>query len=321
MVEPEVKEALKRAGLPVSDATPLFHATNSAAAKEITETSLIKGGSTGQVWLASSKEIAALMHAGGITTTSDARKPEINVLLEVVVAAERLYWGETRTAEHNGLELFFLLDENEGCRVEVRAEEAWIPQIPAVYTEPWIYWLQAAEQQTAAARNWREISDKDLPIGEELLEAVLEELPAAMQAISSAAFAVDGFDGAVADLVALPKVSAPRPKQIVERLGSVVELQGGNVKDYEDELRWLFDTRNKSVHGAVWKDPAFRHRSGLSISAAQREFCLENAERALDIGRRFIASCLEGASANGELAEWAAMRLARCDDLLGRFDG
>lgn len=187
---------------------------------------------------------------------------------------------------------------------------------PKVHTEPWIYWLQAAQRHTETARGWREISEEDLPIGGQLAEAVLEELPAAMQAISSAAFAIDGFEGAVADLVSLPKVLGARSKQIVKRLASVVELEVGSVDEHRCELRWLFETRNKSVHGKVWKDPSMRHRSGLSISAAQREFCLESAERALASSRRFIEACLEGAQSKEELAQWASMRLARCRDLL-----
>jgi hypothetical protein len=188
--------------------------------------------------------------------------------------------------------------------------------VPEVYTEPWIYWLQAAQRQAESTRHWRKESERDLPIGPELVNAVLEELPAAMQAISAAAFAIDGFDGAVEDIISLPKSSGPRAKRIVERLGFLIERRD-RLKEDEHELRWLFETRNKSVHGKVWKDPTFRHRSGLSVSAAQATFCLESAERALTACQSFIAECLRGARANEQLCEWAAMRLARCGDLLG----
>jgi len=186
---------------------------------------------------------------------------------------------------------------------------------PEIYTEPWIYWLQAARRQTESTRGWREASDQDLAIGKELVNAVLEELPAAMQAISAAAFAIDGFDGAVGDIVPLRKASGPRAKKVVKRLSFLIE-QEERLNDHQRELSWLFKTRNKSVHGKVWKDSIFRHSSGLSISAAQKKFCLEGAERALAASQSFITDCLEGARGNEQLAGWAAMRLARCEDLL-----
>lgn len=187
---------------------------------------------------------------------------------------------------------------------------------PEIYTEPWIYWLQATTLRVEETKRWHSISSQDLPIGEKLVQAVLEELPAAMQAISSAAFAVDGFDGAVADIVSLPKIRGSRARAIVGRLSSAIELPPDELNRHLTDLGWLFRTRNKSVHGKVWKDPAWKHPSGLSVSASQREFSLKSAERALGISQAFIGGCLDAARGNPDLAAWAAMRRARMSEFL-----
>jgi hypothetical protein len=158
-------------------------------------------------------------------------------------------------------------------------------------------------------------SDASVAIGPDPIEAVMEELPAAMKAISAAAFAVDGFDGAVADVTELLPVAGPRADAIVTRLAFLLEGDE-RLENHRREIRWLFKTRNRSVHGKVWKDKAIRHRSGVSVSAAQAKFCLESAERALAVSEAFVTECLTAAAANEDLAGWGNMRLARPRELL-----
>jgi hypothetical protein len=58
VVEPNVKRALERADLPALGPVPLFHATDADAATRIAATGLMKTDSTGQAWLAISRDIA-----------------------------------------------------------------------------------------------------------------------------------------------------------------------------------------------------------------------------------------------------------------------
>jgi hypothetical protein len=127
LVLPDVSAALERAGLLTAGPVLLFHATDSTAAAAIEGSGLMHGDANGQVWLASSEEIAGLEHAAGATETADGGKPEIDALLEVVVDAEWLYWEETRPADGGEVELFYLLDDGRGCEVEVRANRHWTP--------------------------------------------------------------------------------------------------------------------------------------------------------------------------------------------------
>jgi hypothetical protein len=156
---------------------------------------------------------------------------------------------------------------------------------PEIYTEPWIYWLEAAAAHLERTRECRDISTSGLPIGPELVEATLAELPAAMQTIAAAAFAVDGFDAAVSDIVPLPKMGRPRARAIFRRLTSVLNLDSAVNPQHESDLLWLFQTRNEAVHSGVWKDVSWLHPSGLTVSQVQNEIGLESAERSLQVAR------------------------------------
>jgi hypothetical protein len=184
-----------------------------------------------------------------------------------------------------------------------------------VYTEPWIYWLEAAGIHLERTRECREISISGIPIGPRLIEATLAELPAAMQTIAAAAFAVDGFDGAVGDAVSLPDGGRPRARAIHRRMTSVLELD--DPAGHERELFWLFEIRNRAVHAGVWKESGWLHPSGLTVSRTQEEIGLENAERAIGTSRRFIRACLQADNADDVLGSWATIRRGRCEELFG----
>lgn len=184
-----------------------------------------------------------------------------------------------------------------------------------IYTEPWIYWLEAAGIHLERTRECREVSTSGIPIGPRKIEATLAELPAAMQTIVAAAFAVDGFDGAAGDVVTLPKERPPRARAIRRRLTSVLQLD--DPAEHERDLLWLFEIRNRAVHAGVWKDSCWLHPSGLTVSRTQEEIGLENAERAIGVSRRFIRACLDAANADEVFGSWATIRRGRCDELLG----
>lgn len=196
-----------------------------------------------------------------------------------------------------------------------KIEEKGSGGLSEVYTEPWIYWLEAAGVHLERTRECREISISGIPDGPKLIEATLAELPAAMQTIAAAAFAVDGFDGAVGDAVALPDGGRPRARAIHRRLTSVLDLL--DPAGYERELRWLFEIRNRAVHAGVWKESGWLHPSGLTVSRTQKEIGLENAERAIGVSRSFIRACLQAANADDVLGRWATIRRGRCEELLG----
>lgn len=91
----------------------------------IEKTGQMKADSVGQVCLASSRDIAVLVHGGGAGPAANAPGTDVEALLEIEVDAERLYWEEPREGESEQVELFYLLGENGVCEVVVLANEPW----------------------------------------------------------------------------------------------------------------------------------------------------------------------------------------------------
>lgn len=186
-----------------------------------------------------------------------------------------------------------------------------------IVTEPWIYWAQAAVRHREAARSHRQTATSGLPVGEALVRATLEEFPAAMQAIAAAAFAVDGFDGAVGNQVSLPAGGRPRARAVLARLETVFDIPASQRGRHEVALHWLFEQRNQAVHAAVREDPSWRHPSGILVSEVQREINLEAAEGAVTICTDFISVCLSAPRPGAQLDEWVVPRRGRFTEAVG----
>jgi hypothetical protein len=63
------------------------------------------GDDLGQIWLASSKQIAPLQQGGGARTSAAATISTIEAVVEIEVDAAALYFEETREAEEGEVEL------------------------------------------------------------------------------------------------------------------------------------------------------------------------------------------------------------------------
>jgi hypothetical protein len=182
-----------------------------------------------------------------------------------------------------------------------------------IYTEPWIYWAQAAARHLQQTRDLRAEATSGLPIGSQLVRLTLDELPAAMQSIVSAAFAIDGFEGALSQELGLSPAGRPRADALFSRLDSLFEIPSGRRAAYRTEVRWLFAIRNETVHADVRKDPPWQHPSGVSVSAVQRDLGLESAERALEICERLLRTCLSAPKPGARLDDWVNLRRAKFD--------
>ena len=185
-----------------------------------------------------------------------------------------------------------------------------------VITEPWIYWVQAAVRHRDGAQRHRQIATSGRPIGEAVVSAVSEELPAAMQAIAAAAFAVDGSDGAVDAVVGLPPGGRPRARGVLIRLETVFDLPPSDRSRHAADLDWLFATRNRAVHADVRQDPTWRHPSGLSVSAVQREINVEAADRAVAASADFLRACVSAPKPGAGLDDWVVPRRERFEAAL-----
>jgi hypothetical protein len=125
VADPDVEEALVRAGLPASGRVRLFHATTTQGAKAVAASGVLVGDDTGHAWLASSDEIAALHNGGGAASTPDAPARTVEAVVEIEVDVDVLFHETTRGSETGSVELFHLIDGGSGRAVRVVTVRAW----------------------------------------------------------------------------------------------------------------------------------------------------------------------------------------------------
>jgi hypothetical protein len=182
-----------------------------------------------------------------------------------------------------------------------------------IETDLWIYWAQLAARRTAQARVYREVAVRDPVIGPAKISAALEELPEVLSAVTSAAFAVDGFAGAVRQFVpTAPRRSRPKRAYAVLETLKDAFLIGNSTPKFQIELVWLYDLRDRAVHSSIRVEPTYLHPSGISLSEISREFGLENAERALGVLDAVLSRCLAAPRPTlPALSGWALHRAPR----------
>jgi hypothetical protein len=182
-----------------------------------------------------------------------------------------------------------------------------------IETDLWIYWTQLAARHTACARAHRDASVRNPVIGPEKINDALEELPESLSAVTSGAFAIDGFAGAVRQFVPTPsrKSRPKRANSVLETLKAAFVI-GNSAARFQTELAWLYAMRDSAVHSSIRTEPTYRHPSGISLSEASREFGLENAERALSVVDNVLSNCLAAPRPTlPVLTSWATHRAPR----------
>lgn len=116
--DPDVIKALERAGLASEGCVPLFHATSCEAARSIEgERSLKAPSGCGQVWLASSREIAVLHGSAGADPSQEAALRVVEVVVEVTVHVEDLFYERDQRGEEGDMQIFYVYDEGQGCPI------------------------------------------------------------------------------------------------------------------------------------------------------------------------------------------------------------
>ena len=185
----------------------------------------------------------------------------------------------------------------------------------------WLYWLQLAQSHAADATKailsdamvdnlslrlfGSDVESVDMPPDSE----GVAEMKEAMEAISAAAHAIDGFYGVVKPLVNPPKSAAKRHRQILEtlKLGFAI---GPYQNSWLGDLDWLFTTRDGIVHHAEDQRPLVVARiteATILVSSPEAyRLSAPNAQRAAMIAQTLIETCL--AHPKASIAGWAQMR-------------
>ena len=145
------------------------------------------------------------------------------------------------------------------------------------------------------------------------------ELRESLLAMTASAFALDGFYGAIRDLVySGGRVGKPesRAGTIFEAVKRASDVAGKTMNEnWLPELKWLFDARRQGVHHLPQFSEGLPHPSVEGLAADEYAlYRVENATRAVDL----VLSVLEGCIGHPKpaLREWAGRNTAMLTNLL-----
>jgi hypothetical protein len=160
----------------------------------------------------------------------------------------------------------------------------------------WLGWLAIAHEHASEAREHAGPPELGSP-----------EWRAAMVAVTSAAFALDGLYGAVKPLVNPPASGAPRQRQILEGLKLGFQL-GSKPHQWLPEVDWLDEVRDLAVHHGEEPRPQVGHPeiADLHIAVESRDFSAAYAERAVALVLDVVKTCF--ASPKPSTQEWVELR-------------
>jgi hypothetical protein len=173
----------------------------------------------------------------------------------------------------------------------------------------WAYWLRIAhEHATEAERLWPpddyvdRVADALAKIGSQIRPGeqthdgdLNRATRAAMTSVVSAAIAVDGFYGTVAEVASPRAVRAARHSIILEML-KVNFVVGPSQHRWADELKWLFKTRDDAVHHATARRQAVIIRQTVRTDVVGPPemfmFAANQARRAAGLAIEVVTTCL-----------------------------
>jgi len=149
----------------------------------------------------------------------------------------------------------------------------------------WITWTRIARKEVKQARAARQKVLEAKANGENWAAEMEPEYMAALVAVSACAHALDSIYGALKPLVSAIQVpkNASRHKHIRSVLAAAFTLGNPIEKHWKTEFTWLFDLRDGAVHYKEESLPTVPHPIAGHGSRAAAAYCMETADRALDL--------------------------------------
>jgi hypothetical protein len=192
----------------------------------------------------------------------------------------------------------------------------------------WLAWLEIAR---GAARDSADavLSDASVDVFSAKLNGLEREASgdanqsgrevlSGLVAIAAAAHGVDGFYGTLKAYVSTPSLKAKRSRKILEAL-KVGFAIGPQVMQWKDDLDWLFELRDSSVHHAEAPHPLVITRQTAETEVWSGEevvrFGAQSAQRAVTVAMEIVGTCLRHPKPSTR--EWAASRLPSYEAVFG----
>jgi hypothetical protein len=176
-------------------------------------------------------------------------------------------------------------------------------------------WIDIAQEHEGAAKDARQralTADAD---GDRQgrIEALQEEMHAAMVSVSAASHAIDALYGTVRDLIVLRPGTimsgTSRPGRILETLKGGCSL-GKYAAKWGKDFGWLFRLRDAAVHHEAQARPPVSHPAFPDALVVREltEYTEEAATRATDLAVE-VAVIVHETAKQPRLREWADMRM------------
>jgi hypothetical protein len=164
----------------------------------------------------------------------------------------------------------------------------------------WITWTQIAIEHED--HSWRGrlslVATRDMARME-------DEFKPALVAVTAASFALDALYGVVRNLIPLaPSRARPRWATIFETLKRGVS-KGAGAASWLGEFKWLFKTRDESVHfGEAMKAPVPHPMGGTNVAPEMATWSAESATHAVDLLVSVLSAWIE--SPTHTTKKWAS---------------
>jgi hypothetical protein len=164
-------------------------------------------------------------------------------------------------------------------------------------THLWISWARIALKHEATARAIRQAMEQPRAEQSSLL---LQEADASLDGICAAAFSLEALSRELVSLGAIPRSTMEKWRQQEDRpkaenvalevLSQTFDAKG-LVSIWRDELDWLFEMRDSSVHYEGLFEPPRLHPLGMNVSPTQVAYSAENVTRAVDLLLSILERC------------------------------
>jgi hypothetical protein len=129
---------------------------------------------------------------------------------------------------------------------------------------------------------------------------LLQEADASLDGICAAAFSLEALSRELVSLGAIPRSTMEKWRQQEDRpkaenvalevLSQTFDAKG-LVSIWRDELDWLFEMRDSSVHYEGLFEPPRLHPLGMNVSPTQVAYSAENVTRAVDLLLSILERC------------------------------
>jgi hypothetical protein len=195
----------------------------------------------------------------------------------------------------------------------------------AIRTHLWIAWARIALKQEAMAHAARQEIQQP---GADRYHLLLREADAGLNGICAAAFALEALSRELRDLGAIPQATleswkqkrkegkGPAAKKVVlEVLSQTIDTQG-LYTSWRDELGWLFDLRDSSVHYEGIFAPSEPHPLGMSVAPEQVAYLAGNVRRAVDLLLAILERCRDRPKPPAR--KWSQEMRGALNNLIGR---